>query len=45
MKLVRVETGYHMGVYLCIGQQIYEVDKSEAKILKILKHLKIFKIT
>lgn len=31
------ELGYHMGVYLCIGQQIYEVDKSEAKDFKQFK--------
>ena len=28
------ELGYHMGVYLCIGQQIYEVNKTEAKDFK-----------
>ena len=26
-----------MGVYLCLGQQIYEVDKSEAKDFKDFK--------
>ena len=32
-----LELGYHMGVYLCIGQQIYEVDKAEAKHFKEFK--------
>ena len=25
-----LETGYHMGVYLCLGQQIHDVSKSKA---------------
>lgn len=25
-----IETGYHMGVYLCLGQQIYEVNHEDA---------------
>ena len=25
-----VDTGYHMGVYICLGQHIYEVDKDDA---------------
>jgi dsRNA-specific ribonuclease len=25
-----LDLGYHMGVYLCLGQQIYEVDKDDA---------------
>lgn len=29
------ETGYEMGVYLCLGQKIYEVDKTNADDFKI----------
>tara|TARA_Y100000389_G_C17459382_1_gene520538 strand:+ start:2157 stop:3155 length:999 start_codon:yes stop_codon:yes gene_type:complete len=31
------ETGYHMGVYICIGQEIHEVDIREAIPFKKLK--------
>jgi hypothetical protein len=25
-----IDTGYHMGVYLCLGQNVYNVNKTEA---------------
>jgi dsRNA-specific ribonuclease len=32
-----IETGYHMGVYICLGQQIHEVNHHEALDFKKIK--------
>ena len=36
------EKGYEMGVYLCLGQKIHEVNKKMLKFLKTSVLLKIF---